>query len=314
MPNVRLPFVALPLVGIVLAACTAAALPSSGPPSGSPGESGGPSPSAGPSESPTASPLAGQVEHPTGATDVVLRLEEGGGFMMPAFAVTQAPIFSLYGDGTVIFRALPPDVPPGGEGGVIKENPYLTTKLTPDQVDQLLTFALREGGLGLATKEQYTNDMVADASTSVFTIHADGIDRQVSVYALGFEPPDPSMPDGEERQAFGRLSERLRAFEQSAPAGSQPYEPTRYRGILLDATGQAVDDPLPWPWPNVDVSEFQTPPGDQGFFPVRTMSAEEIAATGVTDGQGGFQTLFLETPDGDIVGFAARPLLPDEAS
>ena len=35
---------------------------------------------------------------------MILRYEEGGGFMMAGFIATQAPIFTLYGDGTVIFR------------------------------------------------------------------------------------------------------------------------------------------------------------------------------------------------------------------
>ena len=49
-------------------------------------------------------PAFGAIEHPTGPTDVVLRYEEGGGFVMPAFLATQAPHFTLYGDGTIVFR------------------------------------------------------------------------------------------------------------------------------------------------------------------------------------------------------------------
>nr|MBA2757141.1 hypothetical protein [Chloroflexota bacterium] len=44
------------------------------------------------------------IEHATGATDIVLRYEEGGGFVMPSFLATNVPHFTLYGDGTVIFR------------------------------------------------------------------------------------------------------------------------------------------------------------------------------------------------------------------
>ena len=46
----------------------------------------------------------GGVDHATGATDVLLRFDQGGGFVMPAFLATSAPIFTLYGDGTIIFR------------------------------------------------------------------------------------------------------------------------------------------------------------------------------------------------------------------
>ena len=309
MPNVRLPLVALPLVGILVAACSAAPAPSSTPPSTAPSASPAGSPADSPS--PSASPIAGEVDHPTGATDVILRLDEGGGFVMPAFAATQAPIFTLYGDGTVVFRPLPPDAAPPAEGGVIKENAFHTAKLTPEQVDQLLVFALRDGGLGLASRDHYENPMVADASTATFTVRADGLDRTISAYALGFDPPE--VPAFQERQAFARLAERLRAFDQSVPTESQPYQPTAYRGILLDAAGVPDAKPLDWPWPDVDVTDFKPRPGDEGLsLPVRTMTPAEIAATGVTGGEGGFQNLFLEAPDGTTIAFAARPLLPDE--
>ena len=50
----------------------------------------------------------------------------------------------------------------------------------------LLDYALNEGGLG-AARAEYTDMMVADASTTTFTIKAGGLDKTVSVYALGME-------------------------------------------------------------------------------------------------------------------------------
>ena len=83
---------------ILLVACSAGATPSAAPPS--PGTGGTPPPSSQPSDTPT----TGTIDHKTGATDVILRLDEGGGFVMPAFLASQVPHFTLYGDGTVIFR------------------------------------------------------------------------------------------------------------------------------------------------------------------------------------------------------------------
>jgi len=93
----------------VVAACSAAG---ASPPATTAG------PSAVPSVGPAATPAADAIEHKTGATDVVLRYEEGGGFIMPAFTAAAVPHFTLYGDGTVIFRN-PMLEPPPAEGSVL---------------------------------------------------------------------------------------------------------------------------------------------------------------------------------------------------
>lgn len=42
------------------------------------------------------------IEHATGASDLVLRIETGGGFVPVEVNLTQLPDVSIYGDGTVI--------------------------------------------------------------------------------------------------------------------------------------------------------------------------------------------------------------------
>src|SRR5881396_3098246 len=42
------------------------------------------------------------IVHPTGAADLVLRIETGGGFVAPGFALAQIPGLSVYGDGRVV--------------------------------------------------------------------------------------------------------------------------------------------------------------------------------------------------------------------
>jgi hypothetical protein len=91
-PSVRPPstsaLAATGLLALSLAACSATGA--------------SPSPSGSPSASPTE---AGAVEHPTGATEIVLRMKEGGGFVPMGYAATEMPQFTLYGDGTVIYRS-----------------------------------------------------------------------------------------------------------------------------------------------------------------------------------------------------------------
>lgn len=288
------------IVAVMVAACGAgsgATPPPTGEPSSAPSSGGG---------------GGGSIDHPTGATDVILRYEEGGGFVMPAFAATLVPHFTLYGDGTVIFRN-PMLEPPPAEGSVLKMNPLRTAKLSEEQVQELLALALGEGGLAGARPE-YGNDMVADASTALFSINAGGIEKTVSVYALGLDVE--GMPDAPARAAFARLAQRLTDFDQGGTIPTEAYEPTGYRGILFDGGGMVAPDQRAWPWPDIAPADFAAEgPADQPTFPSRLMTAEEIDALGVTDYQGGFQGMVLVGPgDGKTYTFSLRPILPDESA
>jgi len=291
-----------PALAIVLAACTAGGAVSTLASSG--GASGAPS------GAPTGTPAGDAIEHKTGATDIVLRYEEGGGFVMPAFTAAAVPHFTLYGDGTVIFRN-PMAEAPAAEGSVFKMNPLRTAKLSEEQIQELLLLALGEGGLAVARPE-YTNDMVADASTAIFTIEAGGLKKTVSVYALGLEME--GMADGPARAAFKKLAERLSDFDQGGIIPTDVYEPEAYRGVLFEAPGIEAPDVRPWPWPDLTPADFKPdadPNGNQ--FPHRTMSIEEVDLLEITDYQGGFQNLVLSGPEGQMYTFSLRPLLPGES-
>src|SRR4029450_10713872 len=86
-------FLLLPGLVAVLAACSGTAS-STAAPAGS-----------GPSATPGSSQRAtGEIDHATGAEDVILRLDQGGGMMIRGGGATLVPPFTLFGDGTVIFR------------------------------------------------------------------------------------------------------------------------------------------------------------------------------------------------------------------
>ena len=285
----------------IVAACGAAGASQAPPSSG---------PSGAPSVAPTATLAPEAIEHKTGATDIVLRYEEGGGFIMPAFTAAQAPHFTLYGDGTVIFRN-PMLEPPPAEGSVFKMNPLRTVKLSEEQVQELLRVALIEGGLG-AARAKYDNGMIADAGTAIFTIEAGGLKKTVSVYALGLELED--MADGPARTAFKKLADRLTDFDQGGSIATDVYEPAAYRGILFEAPGIEAPDVRDWPWPDITPADFKPdadPNGNQ--FPHRKLTAAEVDLLGIKDYQGGFQNLVLSGPNGMMYTFSLRPLLPGEA-
>lgn len=295
---------ALIVAALVLSVAACAA----GASGASPGASAGGS--AAPTETPVDTPTFGAIEHPTGPTDVVLRYEEGGGFVMPAFFATQSPSFTLYGDGTVIFRnqLLEPLEP---VGSVFLSHPYKTARLTEDQMQDLLSSALGEFGLGMA-RPNYPNDMVADAGTAVFTVNAGGLAKTVSIYALGLEVD--GVPDAAARVGFARLAERLQAIDSGGVFATAPYVPERYRGVLLE--GQpGVPDAKAWPWTEIRPPDFVSNADPDAFqLPARTMTPEEVAILGITPFEGGFQGLTLFGPDdGKVYSFSLRPLLPDEA-
>ena len=291
---------ALAALVVVLAACSGSAASSAPPASGGAGASS--PPSAGPSS-------VGAIEHKTGPTDAVLRYEEGGGFIMPAYTAATAPGFTLYGDGTIVFRDVSKDAPEP-IGSVMPFQPLRTAKMNEEQMQTLLDYALTEGGLGGARAE-YTDMMVSDASTAVFTVNAGGLAKTVSVYALGFDAPD--VPDRLARQTLAALRDRLVDIDQGGTVKTDVYAPERYRAVLLEGQAGAPDQKA-WPWPEVKTAEFVAN-GDPNALqlPARVMTAAEIEALGIKPFEGGFVGLPLAGPgDGKFYTLSVRPFLPDD--
>ncbi len=297
----RKAFLLLPVLAIVAVACSSAGGAASPPPSGAP--------SGEPSSAPSSSPDVDAIEHPTGATDVVLRYEEGGGFMMASYAATMVPHFTLYGDGTIVFRDPTIEVPPM-EGSVGKANPLRTAKLTETQVQDVLRLALGEGGIAVARPE-YRNDMIADASTAIFTVQAGGLTKTVSVYALGLDMD--GLADAPARAAFAKLAQSLTSIESGGAISATDYVPTAYRGLLFEGTGIVEPGAVEWPWADIAPADFAPDADPNGLqFPHRTLMPAEVEALGVTGYQGGLQNVTLIGTDDTTYTFSLRPLLPDE--
>jgi len=299
---------------LVLVACAGVSSPSTAVPPTTAG------PSATPAGSPVASPTAatGAIAHPTGASELVLRFAEGGGFVMPTFAMIQVPHFSLYGDGTVIYRPASEPWPETKPGEPMRFPPLQVATMTEEQIQELLRDALGDGGLGIA-RERYENNQVADASTAVFTVNADGRQRRVSAYALGLMIDDPANPnpDAAILTAMAGFAERLRNFDQELAKGNGTaaglYLPTRFRASLLEGGLGAEGVPRPWPWPTFGPEGFATVDQGDGFgFPSRVISGLEMSLLGIEKPEGGVSGISLRAPNGTVYGLGIRPLLPDE--
>jgi hypothetical protein len=301
MPNYLRPASVIALA-VLVAACSGAA------PSVPPGDL----PSGAPTGSPPASPAdAGALEHPTGATDIVLRYDVGGGMMIAGFAASQVPIFTLYGDGTVVFRNTAQEMPPM-LGSLVPTNPLRTATLSEDQIQELLVYALEVAGLGVA-RDQYDNPMIADAGSTTFTIDAGGVKKAVNIYALGMEDV-PGVPDMAARRGFGDLATRLGDFDQGGTITTDVYQPAAYRGILMDGTGMVDPNIIAWPWDDIQPADFKGPADPNAFqLATRTLTPEDVAALGVENPEGGFTGLLMNGPaDGKLYSFSLRPLLPDD--
>ena len=269
-----------------------------------------PDASGSPQSSSSSAPVG--VGHATGAADVILRVEQAGGFTAPAFQITRVPEFSLYGDGAVIYQ-LPSDPNVAAPAGPPR---LARATLTGEQMDTLLAFAINAGGLGSA-KAQYINPLVADAPDTIFTIATDLVTKTVSAQALGFadDPNNPGAPnpDAAAITALKTLYDTLVPFGDQVARGNATdaglYEPTAYRATIQE--GQAQGEMIDWPWTDLTLDDFVANPDSS--LRVATLTADQARALSPTP-EGGLFSVPVMGPDRVPYEISLRPLLPEEAS
>jgi hypothetical protein len=239
-------------------------------------------------------------------------MEVGGGFGPIDLLAIQAPTFSLYGDGTVIYRspqAPEPSPLPSPFAEVIRYSPFAEGRLSEAEVQDLLQFALDTGGLRTAA-ETYDPGNVADAPTTIFTIAAGGVDKRVAIVALGMGPwpsDDPAM------SGFTRLADRLDALDVWGRL-PETFQPDGYRTALTELQLEQPPAVHPWPWPDRSPGDWTLPVDpDRPQLPTLVMTPAEISAIGIPEASGGLLNILLQGPDGKVYTLAVRPLLPDEA-
>jgi hypothetical protein len=237
----------------------------------------------------------GAIDHPTDPQAIVLRQFTGGGFVPAEIAFLESPVFTLYGNNVAIFR-------PVAEMGDLTDPlpPYQCALLTPEQVDELLAFALDEAGLRDAS-DLYEDPFIVDTPNTVFTIDADGVAKEVVVQALGF---NPDAPDPEARARFETLAERLTAF---VPAdGSVAFDVPLYEAMLSEIWLEAPAEAIAWPWSDVSPDDFV----GEGWAETTLTPGQAAQVVDVPSGGQGY--IVLDLPDGTQQSLAVKPLLPDE--
>ncbi|MDQ2940803.1 MAG: hypothetical protein M3R05_01285 [Chloroflexota bacterium] len=203
--------------------------------------------SGGPGDSPGASPAPGSdITHPTGNA-LVLSVAFKGGFVAPDFRLGALPSFVLTGDGRVLVPGAQIEIFPGPALPSIQER-----RLTEAGIQAILRAVAQTGLFKADLDLRGANAMVADASDTVFTLHADAREVTVSVYALGMldvtnPPPGLSRNELLAHRALTTLDQQLQSLEQWLPAdawadtGWKPYQPEALRLHVRNADAEPPD-------------------------------------------------------------------------
>ena len=222
----------------------------------------GPEVASDPVGSPSTEPVVQGIEHPTGADDVLLSIETGGGFVPVEYALTAQPTLLLTGDGRLL---RPPSA--GKQARLI---PMSVAQLSEEQVQDLLGLA-EDAGL-LAPPPDYIADggaQIADAPTTTVTIAAAGDTWSHAAYALGFDAE--SGP----RQA-------LSGFVDAASAAVAEVEAVAFEPAEVELFVQQTDlerEVVAWPRDDVSLADVSgcvaVPAGDL----VSLLSSTSLLAT-----------------------------------
>ncbi|TME30778.1 MAG: hypothetical protein E6I62_08330 [Chloroflexi bacterium] len=201
---------------------------------------------------------SGDIAHPAGGA-LVLRMATAGGFIEPQTGFSQVPSVSVFGDGRVIVPGAVDLIYPGPA-----LPPLLVRRLSEPGLQAVLHDVLATGLFATSRDFNGAGIGIADAGTTTFSLHADGRDVTVSVYALGTvdlsnPPPGVSQDELAAHRALTRLSGRLSSLDSWLPAGSwmdaawQPFAPEAVRLLVRTADADAPDQSgianqlVPWP-------------------------------------------------------------------
>lgn len=253
------------------------------------------------------------IPHPDGPDEVVLRVTVGGGFVPAEFNLTELPMFSLFGDGKV--------VTPGPQIAIYPAPalPNLQQRQVSESGIQQILAAATEAGLE-GPDRTLTNDRIADAPTTVFTVVTDDDTHTTSAYALGIDTTgeNGTVDDREARGRLRRFRERLGGLEQwlqeEQVGAEQQFEPRRMRVFVKPGTPEPSEPGLEqpehdWPLPG-DLAGFGGPGSVLGY---RCGVVEGEDLRGLIDAAQRANQLTPWVSEGRTYSVLFRPLLPDES-
>ncbi len=285
---------ASPLLAAVLAACGSA---DNADNAGVPGTNGGTADGGSlPSE-----PSDGEaIDHPTGADELVLRVDWAvGGFVTREANFAELPVIVIAGDGTTVRQGAQIEIFP---------QPLLpaleSATLTEDQLQTVLR-AAQDAGL-LAEPPDYDAERppVTDVGSTVVRISAGGASYTHSAFALGMEQGSSGTEVGEARARLAAFVERL-TTDLPGLLGAEPtgtiYAPDAWAFAVLPvelADYSSDVEPTVLPWPD---ALGEVPAAD---------TCVELAGDVVATAFAGANQLTFYDAGGTIYAPLLRPLLP----
>lgn len=261
----------------------------------------------------------GPIAHPVG-DNLVLRMEWSGGFVGPAFQFISFPPFTLTGDGRVIVPGAQIEIFPGPALPAVN-----VRRLSKAGIQAVLNEVTRTGIFGVSIEYRGAQNFVMDAGDTVFTLHADGHDVKVVVYALGTLDPAGSYPgisaaEIAVHRTLQHLSERLGNLEAWLPATAwaeptwRSYQPKALRLLVRNADADPPDASgignglLDWPGAfNPTTIGESNPLGDERCGVVTGQEAQDWYAA-----LSGANQLTRFAKDGHRYQVTVRFMLPDE--
>ena len=267
----------------------------------------------------------GGISHPTGADEPILVVEDVGGFAMVQMIATRVPSFALYGDGRVVMQGAQtlefpgPALPPLIERTMDEEGIQVVLEAVEDT-------ALFTGDLELRGAQ----NVVADATDTVFRLNANDREVTVTVYALGLLDPSfggnlegVDQAEIDAHATLSQLRDALMTIETSVPGdaweaeGWQPYEPEAFRLYVRDVSGEPVEGgDIP-----ENVREWPTSDDPAAFGDEQPLFGDgtrcgvvegEVAATWLAELSLATQQTLWTTDGEDRFSVLPRPLLPGE--
>ena len=251
----------------------------------------------------------GEIDHPTGANELVLRWEYQGGFVPWEYTLKRAPGWSLFGDGRIIVEGPMIEIYPGPALPNL-----LVTRLSEDGVQAILR-AAKAAGL-MDGDASYPYRCITDAATTVFTTNAEGSMSVVSAYALG-DATGGSCPgvDVEARQElFDFLSKLgdLSWLPEGSVGAEEPFTADEVRIHVLPYQGEPDLPQLPVDWPLVTALDAFGEAVQGGLAEARcgVVSGADLDALWPLMQAANDLTPWVS--DGKEYRLILRPLLPDE--
>ena len=253
-----------------------------------------------------------RIDHPTGMSDLVVRISTSGGLLPPHARLTELPLASLYGDGRLITQGPRIAIYPGPAVPNLQ-----VTKLSRAGIQRVLAAAGEAGLLG--PDRHYNYPGIADAPTTTFTVIAGGARHQVSAYALseGTDLGRLPEPDRRARQALlsfqRQLTDPRSWLGNDVEAEDRPYDAQATRIVVTPADPRMAPDQSlvnfrDWPLAQ-PLGTFGEPRG-RGVTRCGVLTGEALAA--VRDDLQASNQLTFWRSGGRTYQLGVRPLLPDE--